>query len=240
MIDEQIKEQAIEFAKKNKLKIAKEIASFDVYKPEVTPISVFMAGSPGAGKTEFSKELIRILESDGTERRVIRIDADEIRPILPGYTGNNSYLFQYPVSLVVEKVHDLALHNKQSFILDTTFANPEKARYNVGRSLDKERPVYIFYLYQKPEVAWKFTKAREEIEGRQIPRQAFIEEFVGAREAINAMLEKYNDNITVFLVVKDFEKNTVNDIIPILGGGVNVDEYLPKVYSRDELDKIIL
>ncbi|MEK7178926.1 MAG: zeta toxin family protein [Patescibacteria group bacterium] len=105
MTDEEICIQAIEFAKKNKVRIAEELTDPAKYEPEITPVSVFMAGSPGAGKTEFSKSLIEILEAD-QERRVVRIDSDEIRRLIPGYTGNNSHLFQGAISLVVEKMHD--------------------------------------------------------------------------------------------------------------------------------------
>ncbi|MBU3965346.1 zeta toxin family protein [Patescibacteria group bacterium] len=184
MIDNNTREAAIEFAKKNKNRIAKELTGIAKYAPDSVPISVFMAGSPGAGKTEFSKNLIKLLEDDN-ERRVIRIDGDEIRRFIPGYTGNNSQLFQGAISLIIEKTHDHVLHQKQSFVFDGTFSNYCKALQNINRSLAKGRPVFIFYIYQKPEVAWMFTKAREIVEGRNIPKGAFIKEFLGAKDTIN-------------------------------------------------------
>src|SRR3989344_1223698 len=153
MTDEEIRLVAIEFAKRNKISIAKELTDPTKYAPDIVPVSVFMAGSPGAGKTEFSKSLIKILEAD-EERHVVRIDGDEVRPLIPGYTGNNSHLFQGAISLVVEKMHDLVLHNKQNFVLDSTFSNYAKGADNIRRSLKKSRAVFIFYIYQKPEVAW--------------------------------------------------------------------------------------
>ena len=99
MTDEEIREQAIEFAKKNKVRIAKELTDPTKYLPSARPISVFMAGSPGAGKTEYSKELIEILEKD--DRRFVRIDGDDIRSRIPGYNGNNSHLFQGAISMRV-------------------------------------------------------------------------------------------------------------------------------------------
>ena len=62
MDDEVIKTRAIEFAKINKKKIARNITDVSEYVPDLIPISVYMAGSPGAGKTEFSKNLIAIFE----------------------------------------------------------------------------------------------------------------------------------------------------------------------------------
>lgn len=106
-----IQSQALNFARRNRKRIARELTDPNKYKPEDIPVSVFMAGSPGAGKTEFSKNLIALLE-ENKDHQVIRIDGDEIRPLLPGYTGSNSYLFQGAVSLIVEKIHDFALGQK--------------------------------------------------------------------------------------------------------------------------------
>ncbi|MDO8430498.1 MAG: zeta toxin family protein, partial [Candidatus Taylorbacteria bacterium] len=98
MDDETIKRQAEEFARANRKQIAQVRTDKTKYPSDNAPISIFMAGSPGAGKTEYSKNLIDLLEMD-KNHKVIRIDADELRHQLPGYTGNNSYLFQTAVSL---------------------------------------------------------------------------------------------------------------------------------------------
>lgn len=238
MIDEEIRAEAIEFAKRNKIHIAKELTDSAKYAPDVVPISVFMAGSPGAGKTEFSKSLIKILEGDD-ERRVIRIDGDEIRPLIPGYTGANSYLFQGAISLIVEKMHDLVLQQNQSFMLDSTFAQYEKAVDNIRRSLEKSRPIFIFYIYQKPEVAWRFTQAREVAEGRNIPKNAFIEKFLGAHETVSKIFKEFGDRITIFFVKKDFEKNLVENIFKITMGESQIDRYIGEEYTKEKLEKYL-
>ena len=238
MTDEEIRFGAIEFAKHNKIDIAKKITDPTIYAPDAVPISAFTAGSPGAGKTEFSKSLIKILEGDN-ERRVVRIDGDEIRPLIPGYVGNNSHLFQGASSLVVEKAQDLVLHQKQSFVLDSTFAKYEKAADNIRRSLKKNRPVFVFYIYQKPEVAWKFTQAREAAEGRNIPKTAFIEQFLGAREVVNRVLENFRNDVVVLFVKKDFEKNTVENIVEIESGKTRIDDYIQEHYTKDNLEKCL-
>lgn len=238
MSDEEICAQAIEFAKRNKMRIAKELTDPAKYAPEIVPISAFMAGSPGAGKTEFSKSLIKILEED-SERRVVRIDGDEVRPLIPGYIGNNSHLFQGAISLIVEKMHDLVLHQNQSFVLDSTFAKYEKAMDNIRRSLEKPRPVFIFYIYQKPEVAWRFTQAREAAEGRNIPKTAFIEQFLGARETVRRIFDEFGDRITIFFVKKDFEKNLVENILKITKGKTQIDRYINERYTRENIEKCL-
>jgi len=238
MNDEEIRQRAIEFVKKNREQIARELTDPAMYKPDEAPISAFMAGSPGAGKTEFSKNLIALLEKN-RERKVVRIDGDEIRPRLPGYTGNNSHLFQYAVSLVVEKMHDLVLSQSQTFVLDGTFANHEKARDNILRSLKKLRLVLIFYVYQKPEIAWKFTEAREKAEGRNIPKDAFINQFLDARGTINKIRQEFGEEVTIFFVKKDFETHAVEYIKEIRPGENGVDEYIGESYTKEDLEQLL-
>ena len=63
-----------------------------------------MAGSPGAGKTEASLELLKKFG----ESAVMRIDPDELRTYFSSYTGGNAWLFQRAVSVLVDKIHDMA------------------------------------------------------------------------------------------------------------------------------------
>lgn len=171
----QLRDEAIAFARKNKKAIAKRLTNPSVYPPEEEPVSVFMAGSPGAGKTEASIALLETLEADGGS--ILRIDPDDLRCELPGYEGCNSWLFHSAVSLLVERIHDLALKQQQSFILDGTLASYEVAEKNIKRSIDKDRVVQILYVYQDPRQAWRFVLAREEEEERRIRRQDFIEQY---------------------------------------------------------------
>ncbi|HEX9502977.1 MAG TPA: zeta toxin family protein [Patescibacteria group bacterium] len=237
MTDEEVRIQAIEFAKKNKEKIAKKLTDPNVYAPSRFPISVFMAGSPGAGKTEYSKNLIEILEKN-KERRVVRIDPDDVRSLIPGYTGSNSNLFQGAASLIVEKMHDQVLHRGQHFILDGTLANYEKAKDNIRRSLEHKRIVLIFYLFQKPEIAWKFTIAREKKEGRNIPKSAFIEQFLSSHKTVNEIRKEYGREVSIYLVKTDYEKNTVEKLIEITPR-LSIDEYLEMKYTGEVIERLL-
>ncbi len=240
MDENEIQATALKFARENRKRIAKEFTDLKKYHPDAAPVSVFMAGSPGAGKTEFSKNVISY-DILGKEKdyRVIRIDGDDVRSLLPGYTGNNSSLFQGAVSLIVEKIHDFALTQRQSFVLDGTFSKYEKAAKNVRRSLNKGRRVFVFYVYQNPETAWKFTEKREVAEGRNIPKNKFIEQFFGAKETVVRLLGEFGEDVTIFLVKKDYEKNTVEKVVEIKKGGSSIDEYIKDKYTKNELEALL-
>jgi len=171
--EKQIQQAALDFARKNKKAIAKLLTDKVKFIPEENPVSVFMAGSPGAGKTESSIELLETLEKDGLH--VMRIDPDELRYEFEGYSGNNSWLFQPAISILVDKIHDMVLDQKQSFLLDGTLSHYDIAEKNIIRSLKKKRMVQILYVYQDPALAWQFVQAREKAEGRHIPPKQFIE-----------------------------------------------------------------
>jgi predicted ABC-type ATPase len=235
---EKIKESADEFARANKKRIAKELTDASKFASDEVPFSVFMAGSPGAGKTEVSKALINTLEA-GKKHKVIRIDGDELRRLIPGYTGSNSYLFQGAVSILVDKIHDLALDKKQTFLLDGTFSKYDKAVNNIKRSLARNRIVMIFYVYQRPEVAWKFTEAREKLEGRNIPKSAFINSLIEPRETICRIRKDFDDKVVIFLVKKNFETHDVEEIIAIAQDGKQIDDYLGKAYTKEDLEKLL-
>src|SRR5208283_4371910 len=93
--DEDVQRQAVAFAKANKKTIARELTDTALYTGEPNPVAVFMAGSLEAG----------------SDKKILRIDPDDLRCRFPSYTGNNSYLFQGAVSILVDKVLDYAHDN---------------------------------------------------------------------------------------------------------------------------------
>lgn len=63
----EIKDRAIAHARENKKAIAKRETDRKIFVAEEDPVSVFMAGSPGAGKTEASIELLNNFSNDGVQ-----------------------------------------------------------------------------------------------------------------------------------------------------------------------------
>lgn len=177
MTPEELEQQAITFAKSNRTRIARKLTDKNEFPSDIRPVSVFMSGSPGAGKTEASKAFLEEIGADN----VLRLDPDELRELIPGYSGDNSYLFHRAVSFIVERTLDHAFKNKQSFLLDGTLASYDVAKKNIERSIRKGRQVLILFVYQKPELAWEFVEAREKLEGRRILPNIFIDQFFASQ-----------------------------------------------------------
>lgn len=231
--EERIRDKALSYARKHKKTIAKRLTDTRIYPPVKEPVSVFMAGSPGAGKTEASVELIEMFSDDGID--VLRIDPDELRKEFPGYEGGNSWLFQSAVSILVEKIHDLALKQHQNFILDGTLSNYEKSRDNIDRSLRKGRAVQILYVYQQPELAWEFVQAREKQEGRRIQPETFLEQYFAAREVVNRLKTELGKQIKVDLLLKDHDNSH-----RLYKAGIDrIDNHVPEKYDRASLQRLL-
>lgn len=238
--DDEIIAQAVTYARGHRQRIAQEWTNPERYPPEEQPVSIFMAGSPGAGKTEVSKEYVAAINELKTEgydglAGILRIDPDDLREELPGYTGNNSWLFQSAVSLLVERIHDLMLKQQQSFILDGTLASLDVAKKNISRSLRRVRDVQVFYVYQHPVFAWQFVCGREKVEGRNIPRESFIRQFLDVQDVVTQLKEEFGERVTLDMIIKDNDganQRWETDIS-------SIDGYLPERYTRNELAALL-
>lgn len=189
--------------------------------------AIFMAGSPGAGKTEVVSSL-----TDNYDNYVV-IDADYFRTQFPDYNGSNSSLFQKASSWLVEQALKYVLERGYSFILDATFA-VLSADKNIRRALKNDYSISIFYVYQQPEVAWQFTKKREEAEGRLVPKEVFINAFFKSRENIAKVKERHPE-IMLNIIVKDYQ----NNISETHFSADNIELLLPLQYTREKLEELI-
>ncbi|MFM2588224.1 zeta toxin family protein [Vibrio sp. TBV020] len=231
--EKEIVERAIKFAKQNRTAICRRLTDKAVYSPENNPVSVFMSGSPGAGKTESSKELIASITDDVT--KVLRLDPDDLRNEFNEYNGSNSYLFQSAVIKLVERSMDFILKNKQSFLLDGTLSSYPVAERNIIRSLKKDRTVLIIFVYQRPELAWEFVQSREKVEGRRILPEHFVEQFFGSQEVVENLKENFGNKIQVDLLLKDNDGSTRSTHYNVS----SLKPYLHPIYTLDEVKSIV-
>lgn len=197
------------------------------------PYTFFMAGSPGAGKTEWSKNFIKAIAKNN--QSILRIDADEIRELCPGYQGHNAHLFQGAAVVGVNKLYDYALKKSLNVLLDSTFANYYYAENNTKRALEKGRIVYIFYVYQEPTIAWEFTQKRERLDNRRITANIFINDFLLANENVKKMKNIFGDKIILVVIKKNYNNETEKLLIT-----ENLDNCLEFGYTSESLQKLII
>lgn len=224
-----LSEEAFEFMKSHERELIARFADPALHKPDVRLVSLFMAGSPGAGKTETSKRLV-----ENFARKPIRIDADEIRALCPGYVGDRAYLYQKAANKGVNLLYDYALEQGLNVILDGTFAYGG-AGDNVERSLQRGRKVELYYVWQEPKRAWELVVAREAIEHRKVTRDVFAHALVTARQNVDEIKQRFGDRIELNLIIKDFESKDERLELNI----PSVDPYLPKSYSETEVLDLI-
>ncbi len=228
--EKKLSDEAFRWVKANHRKIIEEFAGKAEHVADNQPITLFMAGSPGAGKTEVSKRLIsRFIQ------KPVRIDADEIRGICPGYVGSNAHIFQRAATKGVHILYDYSRENNLNVILDGTFAYADEQK-NIQGSLDRQRKVEIYFVYQDPSQAWDFTKKREEIEYRKVSKKVFIDAFIKSRENVNLVKSYFGDQIELNLLIKDL----TSDIEQLELNILLVDSYLKKVYTRYELETLLI
>lgn len=232
MGDQQIIDNAVAIARKVKKSIARKMV--DHLPQEDAAVSVFMAGSPGAGKTETARHMMKsFLENYGVE--LVHIENDELRKEFDDYNGLNSSLFQTPATLLVEAIHDRALQRGVSFVLDSTLSSFEKAKSNIERSLRRERAVYVIFVYQDPAQAWKLVQAREIVEGRRVPKEVFVEQFIESQRVVGELKKVFKNQIDITFIEKNIDGKNETPHFNVS----DIDALLSRKYNRESLKAIV-
>ena len=214
---------------------------------------MFMAGSPGAGKTEFSQKYMPLIVNDKYEKLIkllskkgidvssanslfVRIDVDEIREFLNEYQRTditagirgNAHVIQKAANEGLDILREYCLSNEISFLHDGTFGNYDTMKKIVKKSIQTGRDVQIYYLYLDPLTAWEFTKAREYLEGRNIVKEKFIEQYFKSRENVDKIKKKFGDKVKIHCVLKNSENNVEETAF----NEQSIDKYLETKYSK--------
>lgn len=230
--DKKLNVAAKQWVKVNKKALIAKFCDVTKFPTTENPVTIFMAGTPGAGKTEFSESLIEKFGGG-----FVRIDADEIREMMRivGYNGANAELFQPATNKAVNILFDFA--NKkagQNVVLDGTFAYGNWQE-NVQRSIDHKRKVEIYYLYQDPLIAWDYVEKRRKSKGRAVPIKAFIDAYGLSIENVKKAKSVYGDNVTVYFVKNNYTKEIESIEVDVS----NIEELLPKRYNEKELRTLL-
>ena len=220
-----------EWARKNKKLFANRVVTAAGVQPHDEPAAFFMAGLPGAGKTEFTESLISDLKL-----KAVRIDMDEIATQIDGYQPQEAHAFREAATDVLNAVFDRATHRRVDFIMDGTFRS-SKAINNLRRCAEKGYHIKLFYVHQEPLPAWEFTVTREKVEKRHIDKAGFIDSYFEIFDNLKAIEENNIPNLTLDFVVKD-KTNKIgrwHENIQIS----EIDELIGEHYNRGYLERIL-
>ncbi|MGP5282832.1 zeta toxin family protein, partial [Pseudomonas helleri] len=92
-------------------------------------------------------------------------------------------------------------------------------------------------VYQAPELAWQFVKARELVEARNIPLDEFVRQFLAARKNIAEIRRSYGAQLVVNLIIKNTDgaqKAFVSDVTPD-----QIDDLIPQSYDHEQLIELL-
>ena len=220
-----------EWVKANKNRFAKDFIAKSGTIPDERSTAIFMAGLPGAGKTEISKQLSIIIK-----RKFIRLDMDEIATQIPGYKAEKADEFRGGASELLNKIYDMIMSKGLDFIMDGTFGSKNSIP-NIKRAISHGYMIKIFYVVQDPKKAWHFTKEREKIEHRAIDLDGFVGSYFNTIENLKEVLKNKHDNITLDIIKKD-SYNRIKEWY----GNVNIDDIdknLKRYYNKESLRSYI-
>lgn len=116
-------------------------------------------------------------------------------------------------------------------------ANIDVAKRNIDRVLGNHRVAEIMYVYQRPELAWQFVRAREITEGRNIPMDEFVRQYLAARRNVVELRRSYGEFVCVNLLIKNNDGTG-----EAYEGGVTaqqIDALLPETYDQFELTELL-
>ncbi len=215
----------------DKKQLVKQLLASSGAEPEAEPAGFFMAGLPGSGKTEISRNLIR---DSGV--KLFRIDMDEIAEMLPGYTPEHADEFRKPATAILSECFSYALHHDISFLMDGTFGSTQAIR-NIERSLNHGFRVQIVYAFQNPKTAWHFTLAREKIEHRAIRFEGFVEAYYKTIVNIKKACKSFEGRISIDIAIKDTNNRVgkwLRDVSPD-----EIDDIIKMEYNKDKLIQYI-
>ena len=217
-----------EWVRANKKQIAREFIRKTEFGRSNTPIAIITAGLPGAGKTEFTQELLKQIDT-----RPLRIDMDEIATLIEGYRPQIANKFRAGASAIMNRIYDEVIKKRIDFVLDGTFAGTA-AISNVQRALDHGYTLKIYYIHQEPLVAWKFTQARELIEHRSINKEGFIDTYMRVYENLGR-LSQFSNKIAISLIIKQED----NKVGALHEGVTDILQAIPDKLTRIELEELL-
>lgn len=229
-----MREQSVDvdrWAKDHKKAFAKKLIRDSGVAKTDQPAAIFMAGLPGAGKTEFTKSWII-----NSRLKVIRLDMDEIASQIDTYSPRKADKFRKAASVLLSYTYDRVVNGKYDFVMDGTFGG-NVAIQNIERAIKHGYRVKVIYIYQSPKLAWEYTLAREKVEHRAIKLEGFLDSYYRILNNLRKLGNLASELVSIDLVVKDAQNKNGKTVSNI--SIKDIDNYVNIEYNRDNLRRSI-
>ena len=206
--------------------------------PDDLRLAIFMAGIPGAGKTEFVRGLTK---SSG--KNMLVIEHDQLVEHIDTYTPERYYHFRKAGSVLVTKLFEHALAHNYSFIFDGTLSHDNGLK-NIQKSLKHGYRVIVIYIHQDMKTAWNLTVDRELVKKRSIEKSGFIETCNKITTNLKAIFTAYKSDpsFEFWVLKKNGDPGTNNSQVVLYEGEGNgdpaekIEEILNMNYNVKELE----
>lgn len=192
-----LKQEAMKYIEENKTLLFETY--LDKHSPLETKMAFFTAGPSGAGKTEFAQKLLD-LQSD-----LVHLDIDRIREFFHtvGYDGSNSHIFQAPAGRGMQYLFDEIVKQRGlSVLLDSNLSHLQTAQENMVKLLKNGYSIEIFYIYNRIEKCFLYTKERESVTKRGVPEDVFFKSIVKSREITYKIKQLFENDIVLNVIDK--------------------------------------
>lgn len=207
--------------------------------PRSDKLAFFMAGIPGAGKTEFAKGLQGSPHGD-----YVVIEHDQLVEHIAGYKPENYYDFRKAGSTLVSQLFDRCLKQGYSFIFDGTLSH-DNGYKNIKKTLAAGFSVIVIYIHQDINSAWKLTQDRELVKKRAIERSGFIDTCQKITTSLNKIFQAFadRDDFAFWIVKKNGAPGLENselvlfDYMADSGSRQDIEKVLQKTYNVNELEQ---
>lgn len=225
-----IQMQVRQWVKNHKKEFANKFIRESNAKPNIEePSCIFMAGLPGAGKTEFSKMIVAELPEP-----IIRIDMDEIASMIDSYKPEKADFFREGATNLQNEIFNRCKKGCYPFIMDGTLSS-EKPLNCIRSAIRKGYKVSVVYILQDPVIAWRNSREREKIERRRIDLDGFIASY--SKTINNLILLRDDDRIDISIIVKNKNSKTIERIN--VSSQEQFDKYVKIQYSNEQLRKVL-
>lgn len=219
-------EEAKKWAK-NKANQAQFLKKFFVdYPPHQKHLAFFMAGIPGAGKTEFAENTINRVRP-----KLVPIEHDKLVEYIPGYKPEGYYNYRKAGSVLVSCLLEECIKRGYGFIFDGTLSHEQGYR-NIQKSLDAKYFVQVIYIVQNARKAWELTRDRELVKKRAIKMKGFVDTCNKMNTNLSSIFNKFKHH-------KDFGFWIINKNGQVGISAAKTIIYSQGIGSHDEVEKVL-